>query len=65
MTNILTVEQTAQMLQFSPRMVRYYLQHGMIPGRKVGRCWQVDQKELDELFRAGAREARDRWAAKD
>ena len=63
MEHILTAEETAVMLKFSPRMVRYYLRRGMLPGRKAGRHWLVDEDELIEFLRTGNREAREKWLA--
>lgn len=63
MEHILTAEETAVMLKFSPRMVRYYLRQGMLPGQKVGRRWQVGEDELNEFLRTGNREAREKWLA--
>ncbi|MCX6377355.1 MAG: helix-turn-helix domain-containing protein [Armatimonadetes bacterium] len=54
MAQVLTVEQAAKKLQLTPRTVREYLKHGMIPGRKLGRSWRILETEL-EWFLSGSR----------
>jgi len=47
MARILTVEQAAEKLQMSSKIVREYLRLGKLPGRKVGRAWRVLESDLE------------------
>jgi excisionase family DNA binding protein len=47
MSRILTVEQAADKLQMSSKIVREYLRVGKLPGRKIGRAWRVLESDLE------------------
>lgn len=47
MARILTVEQAAEKLQMSTKIVREYLRVGKLPGRKIGRSWRVLESDLE------------------
>ncbi len=44
--SVLTVDQTARLLQFSPAKVRGLLDEGVIPGLKVGGTWRIHAPSL-------------------
>lgn len=50
---VLTVEQAAEFLGFSPYTVREKARLGEIPGRKVGREWRFSREQLLEWIREG------------
>lgn len=64
MARILTVEQAAEKLQMSTKVVREYLRTGKMPGRKVGRAWRVLETDLEQWISTGQEErARERVSA--
>lgn len=48
---LLTVEDIAERLALTPRVVRAWLRDGKIPGIKLGREWRISEKRLDEYIR--------------
>lgn len=50
---VLTVEQAAEFLGFSPYTVREKARLGEIPGRKVGREWRFSREQLLEWIEEG------------
>ncbi|MBI2843413.1 MAG: helix-turn-helix domain-containing protein [Armatimonadetes bacterium] len=56
MSRILSVEQAAEKLQMTPKVVREYLRLGKIPGRKVGRAWRVLESDLERWVSTGQSE---------
>jgi excisionase family DNA binding protein len=51
--DILTVEQTAQMLQMHVATVRRMLRNGSLPGMKLGpKEWRIPAKSLQEFIDA-------------
>lgn len=53
MSRILTVEQTAEKLQMTAKVVREYLRTGKLPGRKLGKAWRVLESDLDSWISTG------------
>lgn len=58
MSNILTIEQAAEMLHLNPQVVRQYLRQHKLPGCKIGRHWRVLEEEVTRFVREG------RWNAR-
>jgi excisionase family DNA binding protein len=58
MSRILTVEETAEVCQVTPRTVYDWLKLGRIPGRKVGKVWRVPEEALLEFMRGETTEER-------
>lgn len=56
MSRILTVEQAAEKLQMTPKVIREYLRTGKMPGRKVGRAWRVLESDLENWISTGQSE---------
>jgi len=50
---ILTVEQTAALLQINYETCRRYLNAGKIPGRKIGKQWRVVESDLKRFIAEG------------
>ncbi len=52
--DILTIDQTAQLLKVSPRTVYELVSKERIPGKifakKVGRSWRIMRKEIDNYL---------------
>lgn len=57
MARILTVEQAAEKLQMSTKIVREYLRLGKLPGRKVGKAWRVLETDLEWYISGYTRKA--------
>jgi len=53
MAQILTVEQAAEKLQMSAKVVRDYMRLGKMPGCKVGRAWRVVDTDLERWISTG------------
>lgn len=51
--DILTVEQAAEFLQFTPSTVRDMANRGLLPGRRLGRFWRFSRRKLVEFIEAG------------
>ena len=49
--DILTVAETARLLQRSTEQIRRYLREGILPGRRLGGQWFVQQADADEFLR--------------
>jgi len=64
MAQILTVEQAAERLQMTTKVVREYLRLGKLPGRKVGRAWRVLDTDLERWISTGQRERGQRTSAR-
>ena len=64
MARILTVEQAAEKLQMTPKIVREYLRLGMMPGRKIGRAWRVVETDIERWVSAGQIERQPRVSAR-
>lgn len=64
MAKILNVEQTAERLQMTPKVVREYLRLGKIPGRKVGRAWRVVEADLLRWVSSGQTDRSGRESAR-
>ena len=47
---LLTVQETAQMLKVAPITVRRYIQSGRLPAVKVGRAIRVHREDVDNLL---------------
>lgn len=56
MANILTVEQAAEKLQMTTKVIREYLRLGKLPGRKVGKAWRVLDTDLERWVSNGQNE---------
>lgn len=56
MSQFLTVEETAQWLQYAPMTVYRLLKAGVIPGFKVGSKWRVRKETLEKEFERIAEE---------
>ena len=50
-TNLLTLRQTAELLQVNPETVRRLAQAGKIPSAKIGRKWVFIQQDLAQYIR--------------
>jgi excisionase family DNA binding protein len=57
MAKILTLEEAAEMLSFTPTHTRKLLREGRIPGVKIGREWRINEDELLNLTRKNPRPA--------
>lgn len=64
MAQILTVEQAAEKLQMTTKVVREYLRVGKLPGRKVGRAWRVLDTDLERWISTGQSERGGRVSAR-
>lgn len=51
-TNLLTLRQTAELLQVNPETVRRLAQAGKIPSAKIGRKWVFIQQDLAQYIRS-------------
>lgn len=56
MSRILTVKQTADKLQMTPKVIRDYLRRGKIPGRKIGKAWRVVESDIELWVSTGQTE---------
>lgn len=63
MARILTVEQTAEKLQMSPKTTREMLRLGKLPGRKIGRAWRVSENDLELWVSVGHAARRGRYVS--
>jgi len=54
MTRILTVKEAAEALQVQEKTARAWLKQGLVPGKKVGRVWRINEDELLEAMRSTA-----------
>ena len=52
--NLLTIEETAEVLKISVRTARKWHRQGLIPGVKVAGKWRVDMDLLRETLRSKA-----------
>ena len=50
--NLLTIEETAEVLKISVRTARKWHRQGLIPGVKVAGKWRVDMDLLRETLRS-------------
>jgi len=50
MARILCVEEVAEKLHVGIVTVRRYLANGQIPGKKLGKRWQVVESDLDAFL---------------
>lgn len=64
MAQIMTVEQAAEKLQMTTKVVREYLRVGKLPGRKVGRAWRVLESDLEHWISTGQSERGRRVSAR-
>lgn len=48
MARVMTVQQTAELLQTSTKTIYRWLQDQKIPGRKIGRGWLIPEAALLE-----------------
>jgi len=64
MAQILTVDQAAEKLQMTTKVVREYLRIGKLPGRKVGRAWRVLESDLEHWISIGQSERGRRVSAR-
>ena len=64
MAQILTVDQAAEKLQMTTKVVREYLRVGKLPGRKVGRAWRVLESDLEHWISIGQSERGRRVSAR-
>lgn len=64
MSRELTVEQVAQKLQMTADCVREHLRSGRIPGRKVGRSWQIAEADLDSWISSRQDDSTERVSAR-
>lgn len=49
----MTTTQAAEELGVTPRMVLHLISIGHLKAQKVGRDWQITQKNLDKVVRRG------------
>lgn len=47
MTDFLTTQQAADLLDLDRRTILKYIQRGLIQARKFGRDWQIDPAEVE------------------
>jgi excisionase family DNA binding protein len=55
-TEVLTVEEAAQLLRFAPYTIREKAREGQIPGRKIGGEWRFSRRRLLEWLEEGDRQ---------
>ena len=53
MANILTTEEAAAKLKVNVITIRRYLIKGMIPGRKIGKQWRINEEDFDNFIATG------------
>jgi len=63
MSRILTVDQAAEKLQMTTKVVRDYLRTGKMPGRKVGKAWRVLETDLELWISTGQTEQNKRFVS--
>ena len=59
-SEIMTMEQAAEMLQVSTRTIQRMVADGRMPGRQVGSQWRFDRDQLREWIRGEAESPRER-----
>lgn len=52
---MLMIDEVAQKLHCSTKIIYKYLKEGKIKGVKIGNKWQVSEKELDYILENGLR----------
>ena len=57
---LLSAEQAAQLLHLTVKRVQALARNGKLPGRRIGRKWLFDRRDLDRLLGLGAEPARPR-----
>lgn len=50
MANILTAEEVAAKLKLNIVTVRLYLKKGLIPGKKLGKQWRINEDDFDAFL---------------
>jgi excisionase family DNA binding protein len=53
MSDVMTLDQTAEYLHLHPVTLRSKARRGEVPGMKVGRQWRFVKEQLDAWLRAG------------
>lgn len=53
MSRILNVEQAAEKLGMTPKLVREHFRKGRLPGRKLGKSWRILESDLEACISAG------------
>jgi excisionase family DNA binding protein len=51
---ILTVEQAAELMHFTPHTIRRLAARGEIPGRRIGGVWRFCAEQLEQSIKEGA-----------
>jgi excisionase family DNA binding protein len=55
--DILSVRETAEILQVTDKTVRRWLRDGIIPGKKLGSLWRINYGQLVESIRKAQEKA--------
>jgi excisionase family DNA binding protein len=53
MSRILNVEQAAEKLGMTPKLVREHFRRGRLPGRKLGKSWRILESDLEAWISTG------------
>ena len=53
MSRILNVEQAAEKLGMTPKLVREHFRRGRLPGRKLGKSWRILESDLEAWISMG------------
>jgi len=51
--NLLSVEQVAEILQITERVIRRYAREGKIKGIKIGTIWRFEKRAIQEMIEKG------------
>lgn len=57
-TRWLTIADVAELLQFSERQVRRWIEDGDLAAHKFGRQWRISDKDLEDYLRSRRRGGR-------
>jgi excisionase family DNA binding protein len=60
---LLTVQETAQLLRVAPLTIRRYIQEGRLPGVKVGKAVRVRKEAVERFLKPINRKTRSRASA--
>lgn len=52
---IYNIQETAEILQVTPRSIYTYIKEGKLHAVKIGREWRVTQKDIEKLLETGTR----------
>ena len=49
---MLTLKQAAEKLAIKPDTVKGFIKSGALPGAKIGKCYRIEQADLDSFIQA-------------